>query len=217
MAFSKPDAPSTMTSSGTANPRATKSSSRTRQAASLSPPMLRKASSTFWPSRRTPSATNTERLVALRSRRTRTTVPSRIRRTTSSPARSRFCQASQSHCTLCQVRLTVSLPTAPPNSAAKARRTRRRVGASQIGASDQPLGLHRQTLVGRQRLAAPLRLPAIAARYPCPRNRYRHRSDGARSNWRSRWAIAMPSRRSAAGHTGRAAKSRLALLPAASQ
>jgi hypothetical protein len=42
----------------------------------------------------------------------------------SSPARSSFCQAFQSACTLRQVRLTVSLPTAPPNSAAKARRTR---------------------------------------------------------------------------------------------
>ena len=34
-------------------------------------------------------------------------------------------QASQSVFTLCQVRLTTSLPTAPPNSAASARRTRR--------------------------------------------------------------------------------------------
>jgi len=34
-------------------------------------------------------------------------------------------QASQSVCTLRHTRLTVSLPTAPPNSAASARRTRR--------------------------------------------------------------------------------------------
>src|SRR4030081_2277127 len=63
--------------------------------------------------------------VARLSRRTRTTVPSRMRRTMSSFDRSRFCQASQSVCTLCQARLTMSLPMAPPNSAASARRTRR--------------------------------------------------------------------------------------------
>ncbi len=60
-------------------------------------------------------------LVALRSSRTRTTVPSRIRRTTSSPARSRRHHASQSARTLRQVRLTTSLPTAPPNRPASAR------------------------------------------------------------------------------------------------
>ena len=48
-----------------------------------------------------------------------------------------------------------------------------RVGASQIGAGDQPFGLHRQALVGRQRLAAPLRWLAIAVGHPCPRNRHR--------------------------------------------
>src|SRR5258708_35695430 len=37
----------------------------------------------------------------------------------------RVCQASQSLFTLRQVRLTVSLPTVPPNKAASARRTRR--------------------------------------------------------------------------------------------
>ncbi len=48
------------------------------------------------------------------------------------PGKIALCQASQSDCTLRQARLTVSppsgsrlLPTAPPNSAAKARRTRR--------------------------------------------------------------------------------------------
>ena len=63
--------------------------------------------------------------VALRSSRTRTTVPSRIRRTIGSPISERVCQASQSLFTLRQVRLTVSLPTVPPNKAASARRTRR--------------------------------------------------------------------------------------------
>ena len=55
--------------------------------------------------------------VALRSSRTRTTVPSRIRRTTGSSASERVFQASQSLFTLRHVRLTVSLPTVPPNKA----------------------------------------------------------------------------------------------------
>jgi hypothetical protein len=64
-------------------------------------------------------------LVALRSSLTRTTVPSRISRTIGSAERSRACQASQSLFSLRQVRLTTSLPTAPWNSAAMARLTRR--------------------------------------------------------------------------------------------
>src|SRR5258708_14617625 len=179
MAFSNPAAPSMMTNSGAAKPRATKSSRRARQAASLSPPMLRKASSTFWPSRRTPSATNSDRLVAFLSKRTRTTVPSRIRRTMSSPARSRFCQASQSDCTLRQVRLTVSLPTARAEQRGQGAPDPSSVGARQIGADDQPFGLHRQALVSRQRLAAPLRLLAIAVGDPCSGNRHRHRPERA--------------------------------------
>ena len=109
-------------------------SSTPRQAASLSPPMFFAAKSTFCPSRRTPSTTSSEMLVALRSKRTRTTVPSRIRRTVASPAqalspretpRSRPFQASQSVLAFLHVRLTTSLPTAPPNRAASARLTRR--------------------------------------------------------------------------------------------
>src|SRR5207247_10264783 len=52
-------------------------------------------------------------------------VPSRMSRTIGSAASERAFQASQSAFTLRQTRLTVSLPTAPPNSAFKARRTRR--------------------------------------------------------------------------------------------
>ena len=63
--------------------------------------------------------------VALRSSRTHTTVPSRISRTIGSSASERAFQASQSAFTFRRTRLTVSLPTAPPNSAASARRTRR--------------------------------------------------------------------------------------------
>ena len=54
-----------------------------------------------------------------------TTVPSRISRTMSSASSGRFDQASQSVFTFRRTRLTVSLPTAPLNSAASARRTRR--------------------------------------------------------------------------------------------
>jgi hypothetical protein len=86
--------------------------------------MLLIASNTFWPSARTPRTTSSEIEVALRSSRTRTTVPSRIRRTIGSSASERVFQASQSLFTLRQVRLTVSLPTVPPNKAASARRTR---------------------------------------------------------------------------------------------
>ncbi len=96
-----------------------------RQAASLSPPMFLTAKSTFCPSRRTPSTTSSEMFVAFLSRRTRTTVPSRIRRTMSSSAKSRAFQASQSIRTLRHIRLTTSLPTAPPNKADSARLTRR--------------------------------------------------------------------------------------------
>src|SRR4051812_19009944 len=91
----------------------------------LDRPMFLTASRTFWPSSRMPMTTSSEMEVALRSSRTRTTVPSRINRTIGSSARERWFQACQSVCTLRQTRLTVSLPTAPPNRAASARRTRR--------------------------------------------------------------------------------------------
>src|SRR5258707_15550494 len=69
--------------------------------------------------------TRSEMEVALRSSRTRTTVPSRISRTIGSSASEREFQASQSPFTLRQTRLTVSLPTSPPNTLRSARRTRR--------------------------------------------------------------------------------------------
>ena len=53
------------------------------------------------------------------------TVPSSIRRTIGSSASERLFQASQSHFTLRQTRLTMSLLTAPWNNVASARRTRR--------------------------------------------------------------------------------------------
>jgi len=83
------------------------------------------ASSTFWPSRRTPSATSNEIEVAFLSSRTRATVPSRMSRTIGSPPSGRAFQASQSPLALRQTLLTMSLPTAPPNRADSTRRTRR--------------------------------------------------------------------------------------------
>jgi len=69
-------------------------SSNARQTASLSSPMFLIASSTFWPSLRTPSATSNEMKVAFLSRRTRTTVPSRIIRMIGSLMSERAFQAS---------------------------------------------------------------------------------------------------------------------------
>src|SRR5215471_14064658 len=63
--------------------------------------------------------------VAFRSSRTRTTVPSRIRRMIGSSANERAFQASQSPFTFRHTWLTVSLLTAPPKTAERARRTRR--------------------------------------------------------------------------------------------
>ncbi len=65
-----------------------------RHAVSFSPPMFFTANSTFCLSRRMPGTTSSEMFVALRSSRTRTIVPSRISRTTPSPAKSRPFQAS---------------------------------------------------------------------------------------------------------------------------
>src|SRR6201993_1182040 len=72
------------------------------------PPIFLTASSTFWPSWRTPSTTSSTIEVALRSSLTRTTVPSRIRRTIGSSARERAFQASQSAFAFRHTRLAVS-------------------------------------------------------------------------------------------------------------
>jgi hypothetical protein len=68
-AAASPGAPSTMTSSGVFRPRLTRSSRSARQAASCSPLIFLTASSTFWPSSRTPSATRSEIDVAFLSSR----------------------------------------------------------------------------------------------------------------------------------------------------
>jgi hypothetical protein len=79
-------------------------------------------------------------------------------------------RASQSVFTLRQTRLTVSLPTAPPNREASARRTRRVLVAGKVGARDQRIGNKRAPLIGPQRLALPLRRLAISSVQPGARH-----------------------------------------------
>src|SRR5205814_210698 len=156
--------------SGRCKPRLMRSSRTLRQASVLSPPMLLIASSTFWPSSRTPRTTSSEMEVALRSSRTRTTVPSRISRTIGSSASERAFHASQSLFTLRQTRLTVSLPTAPPNRAPKRAAHPAGIGAGKVDACDQRVGNKRAPLIGPQRLALPLRRPAIGSVQPGARH-----------------------------------------------
>ena len=94
-------------------------SSRTaRQASVLSQPMFLIASNTFWPSARTPMTTSSE--IALRSSRTRTTVPSRDQPYDRLRAASgRAFQASQAPFTFRHTRLTRSLVTVPPKQGRK--------------------------------------------------------------------------------------------------
>jgi hypothetical protein len=106
----------------------------------LSPPMLLTASNAFWPSTRTPMTTSSEIAVALRSSRTRITVPSRMSHTIGSSANERASHASQSLFTLRHTRLTVSLPTAPWKQRAQRPPHPARVGAGQVAASDQRVG-----------------------------------------------------------------------------
>jgi len=115
----------TIRNSGLRSLRLMRSSRTARHAWLVSPPMFLAANSTFWPSSRTPSTTRSTIAVAFRSSRTRTTVPSRIRRMIGSSANERAFQASQSPFTFRHTRLTVSLLTAPPKTAESARRTRR--------------------------------------------------------------------------------------------
>ena len=84
--------------------------------------------------------TSNEIAVALRSSRTRTTVPSRISRTIGSAASERAFQLCQSACTLRHTRLTTSLPTAPSNNAPKRAAHPPRIGAGKVGAGNQRVG-----------------------------------------------------------------------------
>src|SRR4051812_28466735 len=155
-----------MRNSGRRRPRLIKSSRTLRQASVLSPPMLLIASSTFWPSSRTPMTTSSEMEVALRSSRTPTTAPSRMSRTIGSST---------------SERLPVGLHLAPDpahgvlaDRAAKQGGERAahpaRVGASEIAARNQRVSDKRAPLIGPQRLALPLRRLAIGGVEPGARD-----------------------------------------------
>src|SRR5258707_12219863 len=111
--------------------------------------------------------TRSEMEVALRSSRTRTTVPSRISRTIGSSASEREFQASQSPFTLRQTRLTVSLPTSPPNTLRTCAAHAARIGAGQIHPGDQRVGSQRAALIFPQRLALHFRRQDDGMEEPC--------------------------------------------------
>ena len=151
------------------------------------------ASSTFCPSRRTPSTTSSEMFVALWSSRTRTTVPSRMSRTTSSPAKSRSFQASQSVLIL-RHREAIRRRQAPQSGACAAddvlaHRTLEqgsqraldpaRVGARKVGARNQRLHLARHPGVARQSGAAPLLCAPALDRHACPWHADLNRTEAA--------------------------------------
>lgn len=133
------------------------------------------ASSTFWPSRRTPKTTSSEIEVALRSSRTRTTVPSRIKRTTSSLARLRLFQASQSVRIFLHVRANHVLAHRAAEQGRQRTLDPTRVGAGQVGTRDQRLDLAGHPGVAGQRRAAPF-LAAAAGRHPGARHAHRPRA-----------------------------------------
>ena len=79
----------------------------------------------------------------------------------SSLDRSRLFQASQSVLTFRQTLLTTSLPAAPANKAASARRTRRGLVKAKISPGDQRVGLPGAPLVSPRRFALPFRRVAV--------------------------------------------------------
>ena len=168
-----------MRNSGVRRPRATRSSSTARHAASLSPPMLRTASSTFCPSRRTPSTTSSEMAVALRSSRTRTTVPSRISRTMSSPAEVAPAPGLPVRLHLAPGAADHVLAHRAPEQRAQRAPDPARVGAGQVGAGDQRLHLPRHPGVAGQHGAAPFPRGAVPGVQPGPRHGDLHRPEGA--------------------------------------
>src|SRR5258706_10565158 len=149
-----------MRSSGRRRPRLTRSSSTVRQASVLSPPICLIARRTFWPSWRTPRTTSSEMDVALRSSRTRTTVPSRINRTIGSSARA----------AIPRVPVALHLAPDPAHDILADRSTKQRaqcaahtarIGACQISARDQRVGSQRAALISAQGLALPFRRLAV--------------------------------------------------------
>jgi hypothetical protein len=141
-----------------------------RQASALSPPMLLIASSTFWPSARTPRTTSSEIEVALRSSRTRTTVPSRIKRTIGSPASERVFQAS-SHSSPCATSAHRVLADRPADQGRQRAAHPPRIGAGEIRTRDQCVGGECASLIGSQRLALPFRRLAVRSGHPGARHR----------------------------------------------
>jgi hypothetical protein len=155
-----------------------------RHASLVSPPMFLTANSTFWPSSRTPSTTKSTIEVAFRSSRTRTTVPSRIKRMIGSSASEREFQASQSAFTFRHTRLTVSTDcTAKHGRKRPAHPTR--IGSGKIGACNQRIGLLGSPLVSPQRLALPFACLARRGVEPGPRHRDLHPAEGPQQRARS--------------------------------
>ena len=140
-----------MTSFGVFNPRWIRSSSSARQAASLSPLMLLIASRTFCPSCLTPSATRSEIEVAFLSSRTRTTVPSRMRRMIGSAASERAFQASPVEGSTDYI-----LADRPGESRFRRAAHSARVGPGKLSTGDQGVGRLRAALIRPQRFALPL-------------------------------------------------------------
>src|ERR1700730_15129927 len=170
-ACSSPDPPSTIRNSGLRSPRLTRSSRTARQAWLVSPPIFLTASSTFWPSSRTPSTARSTIEVALRSSLTRTTVPSRIKRTIGSSASERAFQASQSAFTFRHTRLTVIFADCTAKHCGQRPAHPTGVGAGKIGAGNQRIGLLGAPLVSPQRRALPFRGLALRGVEPRPRPR----------------------------------------------
>src|SRR5271166_3848605 len=169
-AFSRPGAPSTTTSSGLGNPRRTRSSSSARQAASLSPPMDLIASSTFWPSARTPSATSSETAVAFRSSRTRATVPSRIKPDD---------RLLGERAPIPGIPIALHLAPGPADHVLADRPSERRgkrpphpagVGSRKIGPGDQGVGGPGAALIGAKRTAPPFARLAVVPHQPSARH-----------------------------------------------
>ena len=167
-AFSRPAAPSVIRNSGVPQPAGDEVIEHGPPGRLALPAHVRIASSTFCPSRRTPSTTSSEIEVALRSSRTRTTVPSRIRRTMSSPARSRRPQASQSDLHLAPGPADHVLADRAPEQRRQRPLHPARVGPGQVGARDQRLELARPPGVARQHGAAPLPRAAVLALAAAP-------------------------------------------------
>ena len=142
------------------SPRLTRPSKTARHASLVSPPMFLTANSTFWPSSRTPSTTRGTIDVALRSSRTRATVPSMIKRMIRSSASGRAFQVSQSpfHLPPRAAHRLLADRAAEDGRERPAHSTR--IGASKIGTGNQRSELLGSPLVSSQRRNPPFRCSA---------------------------------------------------------